>query len=113
MLHSKKRTKIRVSASQMFILKKQHQILRLKKQTQMRVSVSQMLRSCDELVWEKMSVANFWNKRKWESQLVRWTFGFACSRFTVKWDYTVKWEMKHFCLLVRTEMGSHFIEYVL
>ena len=49
-------------------------------------------------------------KRKWESQLVRWTFGFACSRFTVKWDYTVKWEMKHFCLLVRTEMGSHFIE---
>ena len=49
-------------------------------------------------------------KRKWESQLIRWTFGFACSRFTVKWDYTVKWEMKHFCLLVRTEMGSHFIE---
>ena len=111
---------MRVSASQMFLLKKEEakldvsvsQMLRSKKQTKMRVSVSQMLRSCDELVCGKMSVANFWKKAKWESQLIRWTFGFACSRFTVKWDYTVKWEMKHFCLLnlVRTEMGSHFIE---
>ena len=63
---------MRVSASQMFLLKKEEakldvsvsQMLRSKKQTKMRVSVSQMLRSCDELVCGKMSVANFWKKAK-------------------------------------------------